>query len=124
MNVSRSKYLYFVGMIVVALSSCSVSRHLPENAYLLDEVRVISEENPKVVSSLKPKVRQQPNIRTFGLFRLPLRVYSLSGKRNHFVNRALRNIGEAPRVYNDTLVHKSCEAMEQTLVNQGYLRLR
>lgn len=122
MNVSRSKYLYFVGMIVVALSSCSVSRHLPENAYLLDEVRVISEENPKVVSSLKPKVRQQPNIRTFGLFRLPLRVYSLSGKRNHFVNRALRNIGEAPRVYNDTLVHKSCEAMEQTLVNQGYLK--
>ena len=111
-------------MIAMALSSCSVSRHLPENAYLLDEVRIISEENPEVTSSLKSKVRQQPNVRTFGLFRLPLGVYSLSGKKNHFINRALRNIGEAPRVYNDTLTRKSCEVMRQTLVNQGYLKAR
>ncbi len=111
-----------MGIIALALSSCSVSRHLPENGYLLDEVRVVCEENPKVVSSLKSKVRQQPNIRTFGLFRLPLRLYSLTGKRDHFINRTLRNIGEAPRVYNDTLTHKSCEVMEQALVNQGYLK--
>ena len=118
----KSKYICLVAMIAVALSSCSVSRHLPENAYLLDEVKVISEENPAIVSSLKSKVRQQPNIRTFGLFRLPLWVYSLSGKRDNFINRGLRNIGEAPRVYNDTLARKSCEAMKQTLVNQGYLK--
>ena len=122
MGINRSKYIVLIGMIAVALSSCSVSRHLPENGYLLDEVKVVCEENPKVVSSLKSKVRQQPNIRTFGLFRLPLRLYSFSGKRNHFINRALRNIGEAPRVYNDTLTYKSCEVMEQALVNQGYLK--
>ena len=122
MNVMKSKYICLVAMMAVALSSCSVSRHLPENAYLLDEVKVISEENPAIVSSLKSKVRQQPNIRTFGLFRLPLWVYSLSGKRDNFINRGLRNIGEAPRVYNDTLARKSCEAMKQTLVNQGYLK--
>ena len=88
MGINRSKYIVLIGMIAVALSSCSVSRHLPENGYLLDEVKVVCEENPKVVSSLKSKVRQQPNIRTFGLFRLPLRLYSFSGKRNHFINLA------------------------------------
>lgn len=124
MNVMKSKYLYLIGMIAVLLSSCSVSRHLPEGGYLLDEVKVISGENPKVVSSLKPQVRQQPNIRTFGLFRLPLGVYCLTGTKDHAFNRFLRDIGEAPRVYDEALARKSCEAMEQTLVNQGYLKAK
>ena len=47
MNVMKSKYLYLIGMIAVLLSSCSVSRHLPEGGYLLDEVKVISGENPR-----------------------------------------------------------------------------
>ena len=124
MYVNRSKIICLIGMIAVMLSSCSVSRHLPENAYLLDEVKVYSEENPKIASSLKSRVRQQPNVRTFGLFRLPLGIYCLSGKKDNFVNRTLRNIGEAPRVYNDTLTHKSCEVMKLTLVNQGYLKAK
>ena len=118
----KSKYICLIAMIAVALSSCSVSRHLPENAYLLDEVKVISEESPEIISSLKSKVRQQPNVRTFGLFRLPLWVYNLSGVKDNIINRSLRNIGEAPRVCNDTLTRKSCEVMKQTLVNQGYLK--
>lgn len=122
MNVLKSKCICLIAMMALVLSSCSVSRYLPENAYLLDEVQVVSEDNPKVVSSLKSKVRQQPNIRTFGLFRLPLGLYNLSGKRDNMVNRILRNIGEPPRVYNDTLTRKSCEVMRQTLVNQGYLK--
>ena len=111
-------------MIAIVLSSCSVSRHIPEGGYLLDEVKVISEENPKVASTLKSKVRQQPNTRTFGLFRLPLGVYNLSGKKDHFINRFLRNIGEAPRVYNDTLTKKSCDVMKLALANQGYLKAK
>ena len=122
--MNRSKIIFLIGMIAVLLSSCSVSRHLPENAYLLDEVKVYSEENPKIVSSLKSRVRQQPNVRTFGLFRLPLGIYCLSGKKDNFINRTLRNIGEAPRVYNDTLTSKSCEVMKLTLVNQGYLKAK
>lgn len=124
MNVMKSRYLCLIAMITMVLSSCSVSRHLPENAYLLDKYKVISEENPKVVSSLKSRVRQYPNVRTFGLFRLPLRLYSLSGKKDNVGNRILRNIGEAPRVYSDTLTQKSCEAMEKALINQGYLKAR
>ena len=122
MNVRRSKYWCLIAMVAVVLSSCSVSRHLPEGTYMLEEVKVFSEEDPRVVGSLKSKTRQRPNVRTFGIVRLPLRIYALSGMRNNWVNRTLRNIGEAPRVYNDTLTRKSCEAMEQTLVNMGYLK--
>ena len=122
MNVMKKKYKWFLGIMIVLLSSCSASRHLPQDAYLLDEVRVISEADSKMSSSLKSKVRQQPNTRTFGIVRLPLMLYSMSGKRDNVVNRLLRNVGEPPRVYSDTLARKSCEAMEQTLVNQGYLK--
>ena len=124
MNVKKSKYICLIGVMAMLLSSCSVSRHLPENAYLLNEVKVVSEEEPKVVSSLKHQVRQQTNIRTFGLFRLPLGVYCLSGEKDNFFNRFLRKLGEAPRVYNDTLTRKSCEMMEKTLANQGYLKAK
>lgn len=113
-----------MGVMAWMLTSCSVTRHLPDGTYLLDEVKVLSEENPSVTSSLKQKVRQQPNVKTFGLFRLPLRLYSLSGKRDNFVNRMLRNVGEEPRIYNDTLTRKSCEVMRLSLVNQGYLKAK
>ena len=122
--MTRSKYMCLIGMIALVLSSCSVSRHLPQDTYLLDKVKVVSEEEPKVVSSLKGKMRQRPNVRTFGLIRLPMRIYSLSGLKDNWVNRTLRNIGEPPRVYSDTLARKSCEAMELTLVNQGYLKAK
>ena len=122
MNVMKSKYLCLIAMIAMVLSSCSVSRHLPEDAYLLDEVKVITNGSKMGNASLKAKVRQKPNIRTFGLVRLPLAVYTLSGRGDNLLNRMLRNIGEAPRVYNDTLTRKSCEVMEQTLLNQGYLK--
>ena len=72
MNAIKGKIIGLISLMAVLLSSCSVSRYLPEDAYLLDEVKVVSGENPKVVPSLKPKVRQHPNIRTFGLIRLPL----------------------------------------------------
>ena len=111
-----------LGMILGLLSSCSVSRHLDDNTYLLEEIKIISEHNQKVATPLKAKVRQHPNTRTFGLIRLPLRVYCLAGTRNHAVNRLLKNIGEPPRIYNDTLTKKSCEVLRNSLINQGYLK--
>lgn len=106
------------------LASCSVSHHLPEGKYLLDEVNVLCEENSKVASGLKNKMYQKPNIRTFGLVRLPLGLYMLSGKHDNIINRTLRNIGEAPRLYDHAMTGESCELMERTLKNQGYLKAK
>ena len=117
-----NKGILMLAMIMFVLSSCSVSRHLDDNTYLLNEVKVISEHNQRVATPLKSKVHQHPNTRTFGLIRLPLRVYCLAGGRDNAVNRLLKNFGEPPRVYNDTLTKRSCEALRNSLVNQGYLR--
>ena len=113
--------LLLVGLMAIGLSSCSVSRHLPDDAYLLDKVNVISEEEPELVSSLKSKVKQQPNSRFLGLVRLPLRVYSLAGTKDNVVNNFLKNMGEEPRVYDEELTERSRNALRQILVNKGYL---
>lgn len=118
----RNIYIYIVMIIVLALSSCSVSRHLPENAYLLDEVNVISEHDQRLALSLKSKVTQLPNTRTFGLVRLPLRIYCLAGKRDNALNRMIKNMGEAPHVYDENVTENNCESLQQILLNQGYLK--
>ena len=116
-----SRLLLLVGLMAIMLSSCSVSRHLPEGGYLLDKVNIVSEEDPALASSLKSKVKQQPNSRLLGLIRLPLRVYSLAGTKDNAINRFLKKMGEAPRVYDEELARKSCSMLRQALVDKGYL---
>ena len=113
--------LLLVGMMAMILSSCSVSRHLPEDAYLLDKVKVISVEDPAQASDLKSKVIQHPNTRFLGVARLSLGLYSMAGVKDNAINRFLKNIGEEPRIYDDSKAKRSRNLLRQTLVNKGYL---
>ena len=121
MRNTKKILLLLVGVMTVLLSSCSVSRHLPDDAYLLDRVKVISEENTSHASELKSKVIQQPNTRFLGIARLSLRLYCLAGVKDNAINRMLKNMGEEPRVYDDSKSKRSRNLLRQTLVNQGYL---
>ena len=121
MRDAKKILLLLVGVMTVLLSSCSVSRHLPDDALLLDKVNVFSEEDPALAASLKSKVKQQPNSRFLGIIRLPLRVYSLAGVKDNAINRFLKNMGEAPRVYDEELAKASCGQLRRTLMNKGFL---
>ena len=116
--------LLFVGLMAMMLSSCSVSRHLSEGEYLLDKVKVISEEDQDLASQLKSKVTTQPNARFLGLVRWPLRLYCLAGTKDNMVNRLLKDLGEEPRLYDESKVSRSRTLLHQTLVNQGYLHAK
>ena len=113
--------LFLVGMMTIMLSSCSVSRHLSEGEYLLDKVKIVSEDNKDLTSQLKSKVVMQPNTRFLGLIRWPLRLYCMSGIKDNKVNRLLKDMGEEPRVYDDAKAIRSRTLLRQTLVNQGFL---
>ena len=120
-NKRKAVWLW-IGIMAMALSSCAVSHHLPEDGYLLDKVRVVSEENPALAASLKSKVRQRPNRRFLGIVRLPMRLYCLAGRDDSGLNRLLKRVGEAPSVYDQALTEQSCAVLEQVLANKGYLR--
>ena len=105
------------------MCGCSVSRHLPEDSYMLNKVRVVTDGSYKDINTtaMKEYVRQKTNSRWLSMVKVPLGIYSLSGRDSSFVNRVLRSIGEAPVVYDTLLARLSCEDLKQALQNKGYL---
>lgn len=99
-------------LLVLGVASCSVYKYVPEGHYLLGKVEVTAED--KTVTDLS-KYRnlsyQMPNLKWFGLFRFPLRLYSFTGTR----------AGEAPVIYDPLLSEATCVDMKRSLMNAGYL---
>ena len=122
----RKVYVFSLFLLFVALmlSSCSVTRHVPDDQYLLNSVRIETED--PIHSSYKRELydylRQVPNARWFSLFRLPLGVYSMSGADSTlWSNRLLRSMGESPVIYSHDLTMRTSNDLRQALCNKGYL---
>lgn len=103
------------------LSSCSVSKYLPENAYLLDRVKVVSSDEAYTSTQASACLQQKPNSRVLGLFRWPMNIFCLSGRSDTYINRTLRKIGEEPRIYDPACTVQTCAAIRRDLISQGYL---
>ena len=110
--------------LILGMASCSIYKYVPEGQYLLDKVEVSTQNKSMIdAQSYKDYSYQTPNSRWFGLIRLPLRIYSLSGSRNpdRGINRMLRKMGEAPVVFDDLLAEATVSDMRRALRNSGYL---
>lgn len=113
-------------MIVLALIlfgvSCSTSKYIPEGEYLLDKVSIQSNVEGVSQVDLSAHLRQKPNYKTFGLYKLPLHLYSLSGKdSSRFYNRWLKTIGEPPVIYDETLMEQTAQELQRVFINKGFV---
>ncbi|MCQ2083697.1 MAG: BamA/TamA family outer membrane protein [Bacteroidaceae bacterium] len=123
MNI-RLRHPIIAAVMLATTASCSLCRYVPNDSYLLEKVEVVNVDDPKERrSDLLNLSAQTPNSRWFGIARIPLRIYSMSGSRHpeHIFNRMLRNAGEAPVVYDELLALASGKDMQLSLVNSGYL---
>lgn len=122
-----NRCLRFVAFFLTALfglASCSVYKYVPEGQYLLDKVEVSSTDKSFLdISKYRNLSNQTPNTRWFGLFRFPLRIYSLSNPENtgKWFNSFLRNLGEPPVIYDQLMTETSCFDMKRSLMNSGFL---
>lgn len=100
-----------------------MSRDIPEDSYLLNKVKVVADGKYHDINpgSLKGYVRQKPNSRWFSAVKLPLGVYAMAGKDSSWVNRMLRQMGEAPVIYDTLQAQLTCKDLQQALQNKGYL---
>ena len=123
--VKRAKW--FFGVVVVAfaavvMASCSATKFVPDGDYMLQSVRVKSEPKGFDVASLAPYVRQKENSRWFSLMKIPLGVYSLSGRdTTKWLNRMLQRIGEQPVIFDTALAVSTCRDLQTAMRNMGYL---
>ena len=90
---------------------------------MLNKVRVVTDGDYKDINTtaMKEYVRQRTNSRWLSTVKVPLAVYSLAGRDSSWASRILREIGEAPVLYDTLLAKLSCEDLKQALANKGYL---
>ncbi len=112
-------------MCVVAalLWGCSSTKHVPKGQYLVDKVSVKVEDTKEVSSGeLYNYLRQTPNHKVIGFLKLQLATYNMSGRDStKWYNRWLRNLGQAPVIYNQQLTDISARQLQLAMVNKGYL---
>ena len=111
-------------IILLAMASCSNTKHLPENRYLVTQSRIrFAEKNPGVdAAELAGLNRQKPNKRFLGLMRFKLWAYNWSQRqRESKFSRWLENkVGERPVILDTFDVRRSCGEMIKYLDNTGY----
>lgn len=109
-------------VVVALLNACSAGKFVPDGQYMLHKVEIRSEEPGLDPASLEPYIRQQGNSKWFSLFKVPLGMYSLSGRdTTKWLNRTLRNIGEAPVIFDTLQARLTSEDLRQALQNMGYM---
>lgn len=107
---------------VLLLASCSATKYVPEGSYLLDEVRIQTDNKEIKPSGLSMYVRQNPNAKWFSLIKTQLYVYNWSGRDStRWINRTLRRMGDAPVIYRAEDTERSGEEMTKAMQNMGYM---
>lgn len=122
MQIKQFIYIILGGIL---LYSCSVTKYVPEDRYLLNrvEVSIADETSTDInVGYMKSYVTQNENSRWFSSAKVPLFIYSFSGiDTAKWINRTLKALGEPPVIYDSLLSKQSCQNLCLELQNQGYL---
>ena len=121
MEKAMLRILYLLAA-VLTLAGCSVSKFIPEGQYLLDDVKIESDNKEVKPSQMNTYIRQTPNAKWFSLVKLPMYIYSASGRdSSKWINRFLWKIGDAPRIYDSEAAEESRRQIELAVQNMGYM---
>lgn len=108
-------------LLCLLISGCSSTRHVPDDSYLLDKVSIEVVDTSGVSSAgLVNYLRQVPNHKVLGFWKLQLGVYNISGKSDGKFNRWLRKIGQEPVIFDPTLTDQSARQLKLAFINRGY----
>lgn len=109
-------------VIALCVTSCSVSKFIPEDKYLLDEVRIVSDTKEVKPSLFNSYIRQNPNAKWFNMVKIPMHTYCISGvDSTKWINHFFRKIGDAPVIYDEHVALKSQNEIEKAVRNMGFM---
>lgn len=111
-----------LAVIVFLLASCSSTKYVPDGSYLLDEVRIHTDNKEVKPSNLSIYIRQNPNSKWFSLIKTQLYVYNWSGRDStRWINRTLRKLGDAPVIYSEEETNRTSVEITKAVQNMGYM---
>lgn len=110
-------------LLVLAGVACSSVKHVPDGSLLLDRINIRVSDNDTIeTETLVNYLRQTPNHKVLGFWKLQLGLYNLSGKDgSRWYNRWLRSLGQAPVVYDSLLTEAGRNQLETAMVNRGFM---
>ena len=107
---------------VLTLFSCSTTKYISDGQYLLEKTDIESKAPGIDAKTLESYLCQQPNFKVFGISRIRLATYNMSGRdTSKRRNRWLKRMGEPPVVYDPYLTVKSEKKLQQYFKTKGYL---
>lgn len=116
------KSIIGVWIALTLLTSCTMTKFVPDGSYLLDEVHIETDNREVKPSSLSLYVRQNPNSKWFSLLKTQLYVYNWSGPDStQWASRLCRKLGDAPVIYNEKEAIRTAEEMQKAVQNMGYM---
>lgn len=109
------------GVMCIIIAGCSSTKHVPQGSYLLDKVTIaVTDSSGVSTGGMVNYLRQTPNHKILGFWKLQLGVYNLSGKSDSKFNRWLRKIGQEPAIYDPDLTEQSARQLKLAMINRGY----
>jgi outer membrane protein assembly factor BamA len=116
----RSGYTISIILFFIFVTSCNPTKYVPEGETLLNENHISVNKEGIKKSDLVPYVKQVPNKRIFGS-RFYLGLYDLSNiNKDKWPHNWLRNIGEAPVIYDPSAMVKTKEQIKSYVESKGY----
>jgi outer membrane protein assembly factor BamA len=118
--------IFFALLAILTLDSCSSTKLVKGDQHLLNK-QTITTDNPSITEKeLSASLKQKPNRKTLGLFRLHLATYNFTHPKDtskhfpKFFTRIGEVIGEPPVIYYSSLQLKSHKNLENYLQRKGY----
>ena len=104
---------------VFFIASCSSTRYVPEDRYLLGKYKLKVDDSDLKSRDMDSYIRPKPNKKVLGT-RFYLGLYNMSGQKDNGLNRWLRKIGEEPVLYDPYEAEANIKQLGLYCRNKGY----
>jgi outer membrane protein assembly factor BamA len=117
---SSSGFYLPVLFFVVLVSSCNLTKYVPEGETLLNDNHIIINKEGLKKTDLVPYIKQKPNKKIFGR-RFYLGLYNMSNiNKEKWPHKWLRDIGEEPVIFDPSATIKTKEQIKSYVSSKGY----
>lgn len=126
MTIARILKGLFIIIILLSVVSCRSTKFVKDGEFLLNKVNIKADTKVIPVSELEEYLRQTPNSRVFGIYKMQLNLYNMAPRDTstgfrRFLSRTYKSIGEAPVIYDPALTSTSEQQLKQLYFNRGYM---
>lgn len=117
----RIPIIYLILPLLLVFTACSTVKTIPEGESRLkrNEIKIVNSKE-YMASGIEPYLKQKPNSYFILGWNPFVNIYNWSNGKDNGWDRFVKKIGQAPVVFDESLVKSSVTNIENHLIYQGY----